>query len=46
MAKLFDEKIYNALRKQVRKELEPMRKAIFEYHLKGTNGNKKRKTYN
>ena len=33
MSKLFKEKTYKALRKIVRKDLEPMKKAMFEYHL-------------
>ena len=33
MAKLFKEETYKAMRKMVQKELAPMKKAIFEYHL-------------
>ena len=33
MSKMFNEKTYKAMRKMVRKELEGMTKAIFEYHL-------------
>lgn len=41
MVNLFDEKTRSALRKKVRKDLEPMRKAIFEYHLKKSQGGEK-----
>ena len=34
MSVLFQEETYKAIRKKVKKELEPMTKVIFEYHLK------------
>lgn len=39
--RLFDEKTRKALRNKVKKDLEPMHQAMFEYHLKRLKGGEK-----
>jgi len=46
MAKLFKEETYKAMRKMVQKELAPMKKAIFEYHLEKIRRNKNARKHN